>query len=265
MHVCTSVAIVVIFVGSAPAAAQSPPSPPPVQPPAPPAPGPAPPAALPPKAPQPGRTLDELLGIPKSGETGGAATPPKIGTEDEALKKARERVQRTLDEEEVDSLLQQVLGDMRSSAERLSSRGDPGLDTQRMQRGVVEKLDVLIQQAQRRKQQAGGSSSSSSSDSRRPQDGDAQPKDPAGQQKPADSASRERERNSRGDSTPLDPPEGEEPTDEQKLLDETRSEWGSLPARVRELIRQGSRDRVASLYQRLTQEYYRRMAEDASR
>jgi len=49
------------------------------------------------------------------------------------------------------------------------------------------------------------------------------------------------------------------------MLEESGAEWGRLPQRVRDLIRQGSRDRVSSVYRRLTEEYYRRMAEDAAR
>jgi len=60
-------------------------------------------------------------------------------------------------------------------------------------------------------------------------------------------------------------PAPQDPVDGGKMLDESQSEWGNLPERVRDVIRQGSRDRIASLYQRLTEEYYRRMAEDASK
>jgi hypothetical protein len=48
-------------------------------------------------------------------------------------------------------------------------------------------------------------------------------------------------------------------------LEESRVEWGRLPDRVRELILQGRRDRVSTLYERITREYYRRLAEEASR
>ena len=48
-------------------------------------------------------------------------------------------------------------------------------------------------------------------------------------------------------------------------LSESRIEWGKLPERVRELVLQGRRDRVSSIYERLTREYYRRLAEEASR
>ena len=44
-----------------------------------------------------------------------------------------------------------------------------------------------------------------------------------------------------------------------------RSEWGRLPARVRDAVRQGMRDPMSASYRRLTQDYYRRMAEEPKR
>ena len=45
-------------------------------------------------------------------------------------------------------------------------------------------------------------------------------------------------------------------------LEEGRVEWGRLPPRVRDAVRQGMRDPMSAAYRRLTQEYYRRMAEE---
>ena len=52
---------------------------------------------------------------------------------------------------------------------------------------------------------------------------------------------------------------------EMQELTESRIEWGRLPERVRELVLQGRRDRVSTIYERLTREYYKRLAEEASR
>lgn len=45
-------------------------------------------------------------------------------------------------------------------------------------------------------------------------------------------------------------------------FDESRVEWGQLPPRVRDAVRQGVRDPMSAAYRRLTQEYYRRLAEE---
>jgi hypothetical protein len=43
-----------------------------------------------------------------------------------------------------------------------------------------------------------------------------------------------------------------------------RSEWGSLPQRVRDMLLQGRNEKFSSLYEKLTGEYYRRLAEGDS-
>jgi hypothetical protein len=48
-------------------------------------------------------------------------------------------------------------------------------------------------------------------------------------------------------------------------FDESRAEWGRLPPRVRDAVRQGFRDPMSAAYRRLTQEYYRRLAEERGR
>lgn len=244
-----------------------------------------------PPASDPGKSLDDVLGIPasksgsKSGSTSsgtrpGATEPPATGDATSsndaapALDKAKERVEQALDEKAVEDLMRQALGGMRVSADRLANETDPGLGTQRVQQDVIAKLDTLIEEAKKRCKGGQCKSSSSSSCNNPSQSQSKQASKPGEKegaktaQKPGDSKTRkEPSKNaSRADGmvAGAEPP-AVDPTDEAKLLDESQTEWGKLPERVRDLIRQGSRDRIASIYQRLTEEYYRRMAEDASR
>ena len=48
------------------------------------------------------------------------------------------------------------------------------------------------------------------------------------------------------------------------MFEESSVEWGSLPDRMREMIRQGMRESISRTYRRLTERYYRRIAEEAS-
>ena len=41
--------------------------------------------------------------------------------------------------------------------------------------------------------------------------------------------------------------------------------WGSLPARLRDALLQGNEDRYSNLYQKWTEAYYRRLAEEANK
>ena len=239
------------------------------------------PAQAPPAKPE-GKTLDELLGIPPAAGKGGersegkADDKPADGSDagpkpDDGLTEAKQRLERGLSEAEVDSLLRQALAGMESSVARLAKQTDSGLGTQRVQEDVVAKLDQLIEEAKRRSKQGqkgskSSSSSSSSSSSQSKQSAGDKPGDPQ-QGKVGDSKSRgdgQRKTSAHG-AKEGDGPPPIDPEKDQAALDETQAEWGALPERVRDLIRQGARDRVASIYQRLTQEYYRRMAEEASR
>ncbi len=44
-------------------------------------------------------------------------------------------------------------------------------------------------------------------------------------------------------------------------LDAARAAWGSLPERLRDMLLQGSGEKFSTTYERLTEEYYRRLAE----
>ena len=67
---------------------------------------------------------------------------------------------------------------------------------------------------------------------------------------------------------PSDSQEGDPPPMQQgdinTVLEESRAEWGSLPPRVRDQLLQGRKEKFSSLYQQLTQEYYKRLAEEGS-
>ncbi|MDZ4755554.1 MAG: hypothetical protein SGJ11_13790 [Phycisphaerae bacterium] len=234
-----------------------------------------PPAAVPPGKATPDqkpgaekpKSLDELLGLPGARP----AVPDAAPVDDPTLRQAEERLERRLDGAALETLLQQALAGMQTSADQLRERTDTGLLTQRVQADVVAKLDLLIEEA--KKQCKGGSCKGGGKGSGQ---ANAQPK-PGSGQKPGDKDApngQPGESKSKGDGMQTkagnepgvgDGPSPVDPDDEQTLLDESQSEWGMLPARVRDVIRQGSRERIAAMYQRLTEEYYRRMAEDASR
>jgi hypothetical protein len=61
----------------------------------------------------------------------------------------------------------------------------------------------------------------------------------------------------------MDPPSPQD-ADPNSILEETRSEWGNLPQRVRDMLLQGRKDSYSPLYKRLTEEYYKRLAEEGS-
>lgn len=203
------------------------------------------------------KSLDDLLGVPQSESSGASA-------EDAARREQEKRLEKSLNEASMSDLVQRAVEGMKTATERLSDAKDAGLGTQRAQEDVVKTLDRLLAEAQR--QQKKSSSSSKSSSKRSSKD---DPSEQNGQQQKQQQQRRKQQgsqpsasNESNDDSRSGDRDDAVADTQE---LTESRIEWGRLPERVRELVLQGRRDRVSTIYERLTREYYRRLAEEASR
>jgi len=207
------------------------------------------------------KSLDDLLGVP-------AEKDKERKSGDEAAEREQaKRLERSLEGASLDDLVTRAVDGMKSATERLAEAKDPGLGTQRIQEDVIKTLDLLLEEA-KKQQKRQSSSSSSRKQSGKPQDQQGDPKEQNGQQ----SGKREREGSQRPTSKSSPSQEnsqGDRPPDQSSTdgtqLDEARIEWGRLPERVRELVLQGRRDRVSTIYERLTREYYRRLAEEASK
>ncbi len=200
-------------------------------------------------SPEPPPSLDDLLGIDEEEtevEDGDAPTDIPSALDD----RLRERP--------IADGFKEALAGMAESEEALADRGDTGLSTQRIQEGVLRNLQALIESARRQRQQqqqqSSGSSGSSSSEPSRSPSGS-----PSSQSQSSPSTGQDRPSGESGDGSPP----GFEQAELGGMLEEGRVEWGRLPERVRELVRQGRRDRISSIYRRLTEQYYRRLAEEA--
>ncbi|MFO0873519.1 MAG: hypothetical protein U0575_06055 [Phycisphaerales bacterium] len=212
------------------------------------------------------KSLDELLG------TGGArtadatrpptTTPPEGdgATTDPVEQKRQEQLKRALTEKEAADAFVAAVAQMARSARSLQDDRDPGLATQRIQEDVLAKLDLLLKQPPKK-----GKSGSSSS-SQQQQQAQAQPKNAPPKQSASGSKSRkDRANQPASDSSPDAPAPPSEQTALEQALESAGAEWGNLPPRLREMIRQGLREQPSGLYQRLTEEYYKRLAEEASK
>lgn len=199
-----------------------------------------PPPADPPDDPP---SLDDLLGIDEEDES--------VGNTEEA---AAAELQRRLDEEVIDDGFRYAILRMKDIARRLADDFDTGIETQRAQEEVMQRLESLMDEA--RRQQNRNQSSSSQSQQQSTQQNVGQQQRQAQQQATAQQ---------RGGA---ESQEGESPApqhgDLDPILDESRSEWGHLPERVREMLLQGRREKFSTLYDRMTREYYRRLAEEGS-
>lgn len=221
-------------------------------------------------APMPG--LDELLGLPPAAKRpaeGGAPGTPAPGTPGapgapggEPLPGASRdaistELQRKLTDKAIDDNFKQAVQLMADVASRLAGARDAGIDTQRTQEEIVRRLDALIQAAKEQEQQK--SSSQSQSQSQKQSDQQQKPTQQGKQQQQQQQAGAN---DNRGEVTPPGLKTG---ALNKEALDAAVAAWGALPERVREALLQGRGDKFSSLYDALTQEYYRRLAEEKPR
>lgn len=198
----------------------------------------APPATPPKDEPLP--NLDELLGLP--GTSPGDAPDP-----------GRTDLDRILSGAEIGNAFKQAVTLMGDVAKRMGEGGDVSLTTQRMQETILRRLDQLIsslEQQQNQQQQQQQQQQSSSQQSQANQRVPSQQRTEQNQEQQGDNTGQTNNPDRR--DGPLRP-----------ALDSARASWGNLPDRVREMLVQGSTDRFSSLYDSLTQSYYRRLAEEA--
>jgi hypothetical protein len=161
---------------------------------------------------------------------------------------------RPVDDEVSTEPFELAVAGMRQAAERLAGEGDAGLETQRIQEQVVKRLDMLIsqmrRQQQRQRQQARQQDAGSQEQSQEQQQlEDGQQTGQDGQDPAQQIGNR-----SQADS---DQQPGDQPLAEQF------EEWGKLPPRLRDALRNVGNERFSELYKDLTERYYRRLAEEA--
>ena len=188
-------------------------------------------------------TLDELLGI-KDADAG-------TGPEDLADEQAEEELRRRLSAEEIKHTFTLVLDSMAVSARLLDEELDPGIGTQRLQREILARLHRLVDEAHHQCTGGGGAPAE-----RRPSPTQQPGKRDGSEnavQKPGPAGA-----SAQGGGPPF------RQDDAPVVFDENRTEWGQLPQRIRDMLLQGRGEKFSSLYQRLTQEYYRRLAEEGS-
>lgn len=201
-------------------------------------------------------SLDELLGITKPGDkksdgappVGGAGQPATPTTPDDPSK---QELDRKLSAEEAANAFREAIQQMGQTTDRISKSRDVGIVTQRLQQEVIRKLDMLV------KNQQNQSSSSSSSSSSQSQSGQQQQQP----NQPSSGGGKGEAQAGQGENKGEAMPPAMQQPQPRAVLDSARAAWGSLPERVREMLLQGSNDYFSSFYERMTEEYYKKLAE----
>lgn len=196
------------------------------------------------------RSLDDLLGIPKPEEERPAEAPPPA---DDAAQAQRE-LERALRGESVGEMFEEAVLLMRDAATRVGTRRDVGAATQRMQEEILARLDAVIARAAQQQQEQSSSSQSQSGQSQEQQRSPGQ--QPQQQQQ---------QQQQPGQGETVDGTRAGNETDSARTrawLDSAAPTWGALPERLRDALLQGAGDSFSSLYERMTEEYYQRLAEE---
>ncbi len=204
-------------------------------------------------------TLDELLDIEISKPEYSESQPADQSPSSQSQPVGHADALRELsDDEPAADVFEQAIKEMQHAADQLGNEHDPGLATQRMQESILAKLDQVIAAAQQQGQSSSSSGSSGSSQSQQQQGtGSAQN---SAQQQGGQSSGTAASSGSQGGGSPT----GGQPssTNISPTMENTsRERWGDLPPRLRQELLQGLNERFSSVYEQLTRDYYRRLAE----
>ena len=184
-------------------------------------------------------SLDDVLGLKPKSEAGAVSRDP-----------LEEELNKALGREEEGDLLAQAADLMDRSAKRLEESKDAGLDTQRLQEDAIRKLDALIAQAQNNQQKK---------QSKKKQQQDKQQEQ---QQQQQQSQKQPQPKGAQTASDQALPGPAKQEADLKAAIAAAGATWGNLPPHLRDALRQGKSDQFSSLYQQLTEQYYKRLAEE---
>jgi len=203
-------------------------------------------------------TLDELLEITPS--VAPATQDPH--PEGRAVPEIDPDVSQALSDSDPGDVFDQAVRQMGHAADRLDQHHDAGLKTQRLQQGVLEKLDQVIALARQQQSPKGGSGSSGSSGQAQQQQGGSARNAAQGQGQAGGSQAGA----GQGGTSPSTGGAsigGHDAADQATgSMESNRTEWGNLPARLRNELQQGINERFSSIYREMTGAYYRRLAEE---
>lgn len=186
-------------------------------------------------------TLDELLGIPPSGDARGADAAD---------------LQQALSREQLDDLLAQAAELMNRSSERLASAADVGLPTQRLHAETITKLDQLIKEIENQQQ-----NQSQQKPKPKPNQQPQQQNQPNQQQQQQQQQSQSQQQANQAATQDQAGPARQDGQG-NNVQTAGAANWGNLPPHVRDALRQGLSDKFSSMYQNLTEQYYKRLAEE---
>ncbi|MCA9280155.1 MAG: hypothetical protein H6815_00760 [Phycisphaeraceae bacterium] len=187
------------------------------------------------------RSLDDLLGLEEA--------------PDEKVEEHNTELWQLLEGERESNPLVNAARLMSRAAERLTQKIDPGITTQRIQEQILIDLEKTIEDARNQQNQQS---------QQQQQSQNQQQNNPDQQQQPSQQ-NQEMNQNPQGDNTGQQNTVAGRDAQPGTMVTAAQARWGSLPARVRDTLTQGSSDSFSSMYRSLTEAYYKRLAEEGNR
>ncbi|MFW6059370.1 MAG: hypothetical protein ACODAQ_04270 [Phycisphaeraceae bacterium] len=214
-------------------------------------------------------TLDELLELAPTEEEADAREESEIEVDDDSQRALEEAIERELSADDAADAFAQAVQEMDTVAQRLGRGLDAGIETQRMQQRILDKIDQAIAAARQQQQQSGGGGGGGSQQQQQQQ----QQQDSGGEQlAQQQSGSQDGQNDGEGQSQQAQgdtahtggasPGQAGDAEASDRSLRELRREWGSLPPRLRDEISEGMNERFSPVYRSLTEAYYRQLAEE---
>lgn len=165
---------------------------------------------------------------------------------------------KTTGNQSVDVLLK-AISEMEQVSQRLRVRQDSGLDTQRLQESILKRLDDAIASAQKQKQQQQQQNQPGSSQQKQETGSPQNEQKPGSQKQQQPGDSKQQQGDQAGENAK---PQNADANTPGGPIEESRIEWGRLPARIRGELDQGLGEKFSPIYKKLTEAYYRRLAEE---
>ena len=206
-------------------------------------------------------SLDDLLGIdvPDSSDV----TPDDAPGVDAITESEQKKLDDLLNERTLQENLDAAITDMKVAAQMMGRSKSTGIEVQRIQVDIMSRLDAVIEEAINQQQQQQQQQSSSSQEQQQQQQTEQNQLPQQPDQSESQPSDQESQQQVEGESSDQLPP-GRKEAELQVMFEESDVEWGNLPERMRNILRQGLRESVSKMYQDLTESYYQRIAEDAS-
>ena len=187
---------------------------------------------------------------------------PELKKPDSATNIPDIKPQAKLSDAQASNAFAQAVEQMNEAAARLRKLQDAGVQTQRIQESVLRHLDEVLAHAQQQQQKSKGKPGSSS---KKPKQETGSSKNQQKQgSKPQGNQPKGKNQSSNPSKGKFSPGNASEPTVKGNI-EETRVEWGNLPQRLRDELDQSLGEKFSPIYKKLTEAYYRRLAEEGNK